>query len=188
MTRLRRAIQDYLALRRSLGFTLRRTERGLRDFAVFLEAQGATHITAALALAWATQHAHHQPAEWASRLTIVRGFARHWRATDPRTEVPPWGLLPDRGQRARPYLYTAEEIQQLQEAARRLPPANGLRGWTYACLLGLLAVTGLRRGEALRLEVLGVARDDALGTEDTLEQAISAPVKVGRGHDLVAVV
>lgn len=151
MTRLRAAIQDYLALRRSLGFTLRRTESGLRDFAAFLEAQGATHITTALAVAWATQRAHHQPAEWASRLTVVRGFARHWHATDPRTEVPPWGLLPYRGRRARPSLYTAEEIQRLLAAARRLPPVNGLRGWTYACLVGLLAATGLRRGEALAL-------------------------------------
>lgn len=151
MTPLRDAIQDYLALRRSLGFRLRDTERGLRDFAAFLAAQGATHITTALAVEWATHRPHQQPAEWARRLTWVRGFARHWRATDPRTEVPPWGLLPSRARRARPYLYSAEEIQRLLAAAKRLPPVNGLRGWTYACLLGLLAVTGLRISEALAL-------------------------------------
>jgi integrase len=151
MIRLRGAIRDYLTLRRSLGFRLRETESGLCNFAAFLEAQSAPHITTALALAWATQRSEHQPAEWARRLSWVRGFARHWQATDPRTEVPPWGLLPYRGQRARPYLYTAAEIQRLLTAAHRLPSGTGLRGWTYACLLGLLAVTGLRISEALAL-------------------------------------
>jgi integrase len=151
MSPLRAAIEDYLALRRSLGFRLRETARGLRAFATFLEAEGAPHVTTALALAWATRHPHQQPAEWARRLTWVRGFARHWRATDPHTEVPAWGLLPYRAQRARPYLYTAPEIQRLLGAAHRLPSAHGLRGCTYACLIGLLAVTGLRSGEALRL-------------------------------------
>jgi integrase len=151
MRPLRAAIEDYLTLRRSLGFRLRDTARGLRDFATFLEAEGAPHLTTALAMAWATRYPHQQPAEWARRLTWVRGFARHWRATDPSTEVPSWGLLPYRGQRARPYLYTATEIQRLLGAAQRLPSAHGLRGCTYACLIGLLAVTGLRSGEALRL-------------------------------------
>jgi integrase len=89
-----------------------------------------------------------QPATWARRLSFVRGFARHWRATDPRTEVPPPGLLPFRSRRARPHLYTSAEIQRLLAAAQALPP---LRGPTYACLFGLLAVSGLRIGEALAL-------------------------------------
>jgi integrase len=127
---------------------LRQAEIGLRSFASFLEAKGADHTTTALALEWATQGTTHQPATWAERLTFVRGFARHWSAIDPRTEVPPGGLLPFRPRRARPYLSTAGEIQRLLAAAQALPP---LRGETYACLFGLLAVTGLRISEALAL-------------------------------------
>jgi integrase/recombinase XerD len=81
--------------------------------------------------------------------SIVRGFARHWSAIDPRTEVPP-GRFANR--RARPYLYTKEEIQHLMAAARALPPVDGLRGWTYYCLFGLLAPTGLRISELIALE------------------------------------
>lgn len=139
MNTLREAVGEYLALRRGLGFTLRDAGIGLVDFVSFLEQQGAASITTALALAWAR------------RLSYVRGFARYRSATDARTEIPPWGLLPHRPERARPYLYTDAEIQQLLEAALHLAPAAGLRAWTYHALLGLLAVTGLRISEALGL-------------------------------------
>jgi integrase/recombinase XerD len=148
MRPLRRALAEYLALRRSVGFRLAKAERHLRHFVHFLETQGADHITLALALAWATQGAALQPATWAQRLTAVRGFARHRSASDPRTQVPPVGVLPFQPRRARPHLYTLPEIQRLLAAAQAQPP---LRGATYACLLGLLAVTGLRLGEALAL-------------------------------------
>jgi integrase/recombinase XerD len=134
-----------------LGCTLRNAGIGLGDFVAFLEQQGAAFITTALAVAWAQQPASARPAEWARRLSYVRGFARYRSATDARTEIPPWGLLPHRPERARPYLYTDTEIQQLLEAALRLAPAGGLRPWTYHALLGLLAVTGLRISEALGL-------------------------------------
>jgi len=113
MKPLRDAIADYLALRRSLGFKLRATAAHLIDFASFLEQKAAPYITTALALEWAMQHVDHQPCTWAQRLGFVRVFARHWSATDPRTEIPPAGLLPFRGQRARPYLYTEQEVQSL---------------------------------------------------------------------------
>lgn len=151
MIPLRDAVADYLALRRSLGFTLRHAGIGLMDFVAFLEQQGAPFITTALALAWAQRPASARPAEWARRLSYVRGFARYRSATDARTEIPPWGLLPHRPARARPYLYTDAEIQRLLDAALQLAPAGGLRARTYHALLGLLAVTGIRIGEALRL-------------------------------------
>ena len=151
MNRLRKAVHNYLAMRRALGFKLRDAGVGLSDFVVFLQRQRASSITIELALQWATQPSHHQPADWAKRLTWVRGFARHWSATDPRTEIPPWGLLPHRPGRARPYLYTADEIERLLKAAKSLPSRQGLRGLTYRCLFGLLAVTGLRISEALAL-------------------------------------
>jgi len=151
MKRLRKAVHNYLAMRRALGFKLRDAGVGLSDFLAFLQRQRASYITIELALQWATQPFHRQPADWAQRLTWVRGFARYWSATDPRTEIPPWGLLPHRPGRARPYLYTQGEIQRLLKAAKNLPSGHGLRGWTYYCLFGLLAVTGLRISEALAL-------------------------------------
>ena len=101
---------------------------------------------------WAQQDKTARPAEWARRLSFVRGFARHWSAHDPQTEVPPSGLLPYRPGRAHPYLYSNDEVRKLLQAARRLPSTHGLRGQTYYCLLGLLAVTGLRISEARNLQ------------------------------------
>lgn len=152
MKSLRKATEDYIALRRSLGFKLRDMATGLGDFASFMEQKSNPHITTALALEWATQPRDHQPSDWARRLGFVRVFARHWSATDPRTEIPPEGLLPFRPQRAHPYLYMDEEIQKLLAAAKKLAPVGGLRPWTYHCLFGLLVVGGLRISEAIKLE------------------------------------
>ena len=151
MKKLRKAVQDYVALRRALGFKLEKVEVGLLDFVSFLERQGTSHITTERALQWATQPSHVQPAVWAQRLSFVRGFARHWSAIDPRTEIPPWGLLPYRPVRARPYLYSDEEIRRLLQAAESLASHHPLKPWTYSCLLGTLVVTGLRLGEVLNL-------------------------------------
>jgi integrase/recombinase XerD len=151
MSTLRVAVQDYLEMRRSLGFKLHDAGIGLLKFVSFLEQQNASHITIALALQWAQESSSVQPVEWARRLSFVRGFARHWSATDPHTEVPPAGLLPYRPVRARPYLYSEEEIQQLLQAALELESLQGMAGKTYYCLLGLLSVTGLRISEALHL-------------------------------------
>ena len=108
MSTLRVAVQHYLEMRRSLGFKLHDAGIGLLKFVSFLEQQNASHITVALALQWAQESSSVQPVEWARRLSFVRGFARHWSATDPRTEVPPAGLLPYRPVRVRPYLYSEE--------------------------------------------------------------------------------
>jgi integrase len=153
VNKVRKAIHDYLALRRSLGFKLVAHEIALREFAAFLEGKNRTRITTALALEWATQHSQQPAYKWASRLSIVRGFAQHWSATDPTTEVPPPNLLPYRPTRARPYFYSDEEILKLLQAAKSLPSRHPLRPWTYHCFFGLLAVTGLRLGEALHLRI-----------------------------------
>jgi integrase len=151
MKTFREAIQDYLTLRRGLGFKLKKHSRMLEEFASFLEHAGALRITSRLALQWATQPQHIQPAEWAARLSVARGFARYWSATDPTTEIPPEGLLPYRHNRAKPYLYSDGQIQQLLEAAKNMPAPHTLQPWTYHSLFGLLAVTGLRISEALNL-------------------------------------
>ena len=148
----RKKVEEYVELRRSLGFKLLDANIGLIKFASFLEQNRATHITIALAMKWAQQDKNARPAEWAKRLSFVRGFARHWSAHDSRTEVPPTGLLPYRPARARPYLYSNDEIRKLLQAARRLPSPHGLRGPTYYSLLGLLAVAGLRISEARNLQ------------------------------------
>lgn len=81
MNPLRKAVRDYLTMRRGLGFKLVRHEAGLREFVSFLARKRSTRITVNLALEWATQNTNHQPYEWAARLSVVRGFARHWSAT-----------------------------------------------------------------------------------------------------------
>ena len=152
MIRWRKKVEEYVELRRSLGFKLQDANNGLIQFAAYLQQSRATHITIALAMKWAQQDKNARPTEWARRLSFVRGFARHWSAHDSRTEVPPPGLLPYRPGRARPYLYSNEEIRNLLQAARRLQSAHGLRGPTYYSLLGLLAVAGLRISEARNLQ------------------------------------
>ena len=147
----RRDVEDYIQLRRSMGFKLHDAHIGLLNFAAFLDARAAQRITIALAMQWAQKNPKARPEEWARRLSFVRGFARHWSAHDPKTEIPPAALLPHRSCRARPYLYSDNEIRRLLQVAQQLPPAHGLRGRTYYCLLGLLSVTGLRISEALNL-------------------------------------
>jgi integrase/recombinase XerD len=156
MNTLRQAVQEYLTMRRSLGFKLRDAGKLLLKFVKFMEQRRASYITTKLALAWAQQPSTVQPAEWAHRLSVVRTFARHRSATDPCTQIPPEGLLPYHPKRARPYLYTAKEIRSLLRAALSLPARGGLRPWTYRCLFGLLSVTGLRLGEACNLELQDV--------------------------------
>jgi len=162
MKPLRDAIQDYLALRRSLGFKLHDAGAALAHFASFVEQRGATHITTQLALAWAQESCSVQPAHWAQRLSYVRAFARHHSAADVRTEVPPAGLLPFHPARARPYIYSEKEIERLLESALRSLPDEGLRSWTYYCFFGLLSVAGLRLGEAIRLELHDVDLRESL--------------------------
>jgi len=167
MNTLRQAVEDYLSLRRALGFKLRRAGKDLLDFVTFMEQQRASSITQALALAWAQQPTNVQPAHWAQRLSVVRGFARHRSATDARTQIPAPGLLPFRPKRARPYLYSDDEIRSLLRAARDMPcryEGDELRPLTYYCLFGLLSVSGLRLGEACSLEVQDVDLEAAVLT------------------------
>jgi integrase/recombinase XerD len=156
MNTLRQAAQEYLTMRRSLGYKLHEAGKRLLDFVTFMEQHRASYITQSLALAWAKQPSDVQPSEWARRLSCVRSFARHRSATDPRTQIPPAGLLPYRPKRAQPYLYSDEEIKELLRAALKLPAKSGLRPWTYHCLFGLLCVTGLRVSEAQNLELQDV--------------------------------
>jgi integrase/recombinase XerD len=152
MTALHDAVADYLTIRRALGFKLVEHERLLNDFAVFLEQTGASTITTELAVAWAVRSRGTEG--WkAARLSVIRGFAGYLRTIDPATEIPPTGILLHRKHYTIPYLYSDQEIARLLAAAAGLTPR--LRAATHYTLIGLLAVSGMRIGEALRLD-----RDD----------------------------
>jgi integrase/recombinase XerD len=167
MNPLRQAVHEYLRMRRNLGFQLREAGKALLDFVTFMEHNRATYITEALALAWAQQPTNVQPAHWARRLSFVRGFAHYRSASDPRTLIPPAGLLPFQPKRARPYLYSDEEVERLLRAARDMPhryERGALLPWVYYCLFGLLSVSGLRLGEARNLKVQDVDLDNEVLT------------------------
>jgi len=137
MSPLRNALADYLTMRRALGYKMDKAERLLGQFVTFAEDRGETHVRTETALAWANLPAG-AAAIWTSRrLAEVRLFARHLHALDGVSEVPPDDLLPARGRRATPYLYTSHEIAELMHATT------------------ILRATGMRIGEAISLD-----RDD----------------------------
>jgi integrase len=150
MNGLHRHAKEYLAIRRTLGFKLRGHDRLLEDFVDYLDKIGTGTITAEGAVAWATGCADVQPVRWAQRLCVVRGFARYLHGLDPAIEVPSVDLLPARRERPRSYLYSQADIARLVGAAATLRPA--LRAATHETLFGLLAVTGMRVGEAIALD------------------------------------
>jgi integrase len=151
MSGLRDALEDYLALRRSLGFKLERPGQLLAGFVAFAEQAGAATVTTELALAWATAPADADLSWWQLRLAAIRPFARYLAAVIPGTEVPPAGLLPGpASRRAVPYLYSPAEITALMTAAAAI--RSPLRAATYQTLIGLLAATGMRAGEVIRLD------------------------------------
>jgi Site-specific recombinase XerD len=164
MNSLRESVTDYLAMRRSLGFKLRLPGSALFDFVSFLEERDASFITTRLALEWAQQPPLAKASTWAQKLSWVRGFAKYRSATDSRTEIPAYALLPQQPERARPYLYTDDEIQCLMQAAMKLESATEIKRNTYRCLIGLLAVSGMRIGEAIDLKESNVDLDASVIT------------------------
>jgi len=149
---LEQALNDYVSVRRSLGFRFQTPAILLRSFVVFLQAEGASHITRELALRWALQPAKVQPSTWTARLGMVRRFAICCSATEPLTEIPPADLLPHPYRRKPPHIFSDEEIERLLRKTQQLPSPKGLRAHTFTTLFGLLMVTGMRVSEALGLE------------------------------------
>lgn len=152
MSALRDSLTKYVAVRRALGTQLRVPAMALNHFVEFLEGEGTEVITTQLALRWARKPEHAQRATWAARLSMVRRFAAWLSAFDPRTEVPPRRILEARHQRNTPHIFSEQEIERLMAEAARLPSPTGLRALSYVTLIGLLASTGLRPGEALALD------------------------------------
>ena len=147
------AAEDYLRVRRALGYKLEMQGWLLGEFIAYLEQTAAVTVTIDAAVAWATSPAAADRSYWAQRLSVVRQFARHLQTIDPACEVPPVSLLPFRPRRAIPHLYSRSKVAALMPAAGSLPMP--LQAATYPTLIGLLAVSGLRVGEAIRLD-----RDD----------------------------
>jgi integrase/recombinase XerD len=150
MSQLSSHIEDYLAMRRALGFKLGKESRLLRDFAAFAEAADVSTVTTDVAVAWAILPQNPTPVWAAQRLSMVRGFARYLQAFDPAAQIPPAGLLPARTRRITPYIYSDAEVAALMTAARKL--RNPLKAATFETLIGLLSVTGLRGSEAMALD------------------------------------
>lgn len=156
MSALHDSLTEYLATRRALGTQLRWPESSLRRFADFVETEGAPFVTTDLAVRWAARSVGVQRATIARRLGIVRGFATWLQASDPRTQVPPQRLFPTGPRRPLPFIYSERQINDLLRATTVLRSGSGLRRATFRTLVGLLAATGLRPGEALRLDVADV--------------------------------
>ena len=162
MSALRAALEDYLRLRRGLGHQMAEAAWQLPDFLDFLEDRGLHTVTIQATLAWIQDRQGEQVTTMPPRrMTAVRGFARYLSGIDPNTEVPPLGLLPHRQRWRQPFIYSAADIVAVLAAASAIDPP--LRAATYHPLLGLLAASGLRIGEAINLD-----RDDIDWTEGVL--------------------
>jgi integrase len=174
MSRLRHVLLDYLAVRRALGYKLDKPAKLLGQFLTYLEQRGEEHLRLETMVAWATLP-EGADRSWSSyRLSIVRGFARHVQAIDAATDVPPTDLLPWRRCRATPYLYSEQELRALMAAAETLRTPH--RVATLRTLIGLLAVTGMRVGEALVLN---------RGDIDTAEHVLTIRLtKFGKSREL----
>jgi integrase/recombinase XerD len=150
MTSMRAHAEQYLAMRRALGYQLLGQGRLLLDFADQMDRAGQARLTTIAALAWAARTPDTLPVTRRQRLSVVRCFARHLTTLDPTCEVPPAGLLAASARRPTPYLYSPQEISALAAAAQTL--AKPLAAATYQALISLLAATGIRIAEALALE------------------------------------
>jgi integrase len=174
MTALDDRLAGYLAVRRALGYKLARAEKLLAQFIAWLQARGEQAITTDLAFEWATLPPATGSNWHAQRLSVVRAFAAHLHALDPAHEIVPQELLPQRPNRAVPYLYTDSEVLALIDAASVIPTPH--RAATMRALIALLAVTGMRIGEAI-----GLDRGDIDHARDTLTVRES---KFGKSREL----
>ena len=160
MSSLHEILDDYLATRHAMGYKLQHADRRLLEFVESVLAQGGSSITTKLALQWATKPAGASPRWWATRLGMVRQFALYAQSFDPRTEVPPHHLLPSPSRRLTPYIYSKEDIARLLEEAQM--QRDRCSASTDMTLLGLIAVTGMRVGEAIRLDRRDLDHDRGL--------------------------
>jgi integrase len=169
-----RAIEGYLAVRRVAGFTLTVDAGLLRHFARFAAGRAETHVRRETAIEWAAQAP--SPSQRERRLGMVRRFATHVRAEDPVHDRIPRHVFAHRRTRPFPYLLSDRELQQLLAATAQLRPRASLRPMTYYTLFGLLAATGLRISEALRLALDDITPDGLVIRETKFHKSRLVPV------------
>lgn len=157
-------LEEYIAVRRSLGYDLSFTARVMRGFAAFADREGADYVTVDLFLRWKDNFGKASNSTWSTRLGMVRGFAGWMQGLDTRTEVPPAGLIAGKTRRGRPHIYSEAEVSAIVVRASKLPSRYGMRGWTCSALFGLIAVTGLRINEAIALDDDDVDLDEGVIT------------------------
>jgi integrase len=151
MSGLELALSDYLQLRHSLGHEVAEAGWLLPDFVRYLDAHDYPTVTIQAALAWVKQTTTVTGTSVGPRrMTAARGFARYLSGIDARTEVPPLGLMPHRQRWRKPFIYTSTDITALMSQTRSIE--SPLRSATYNTLIGLLAASGLRIGEAIKLD------------------------------------
>lgn len=165
MKSLQTSVQDYLAMRRALGFKLQRYEPWLFDFVAFMKRHHARRVTGKWMVRWVRENPSTDPCYQGLRFGAIRGFAIYHSTVDPRTEVPPADLMPRVRGRNRFYLYSDDEVQRLlAETLKRRVGATSISRWVRYTLYGLLSVTGLRIGEALRLDLTDVDLEEGILT------------------------
>lgn len=163
MIDFRAAAEDYLTIRRAMGYKLFYQGQMLTQFVAYLDSIGAEHLTLNDAVAWAKRPADAKRPWWAVRLSTVRAFARYLSALDPATEIPPPGLIPaPSSHRIVPYIYSTDDVSKILAAAARLPTAHYAD--TYQTVIALIAVTGMRAGESVRLDRADVDLEQGLLT------------------------
>lgn len=167
-------VDAYVSLRRAAGFEMKNAECLLKSFARFADERNETHINTQTAIHWAALGP--STAQRDARLKAVCRFARHIRIEDDRHEMPPAKHFGARNKRRPPHIYSRDEINRLIKSALQLHPKNGLRPQTYAALIALLAVTGLRISEALNLKVADITPDGLLIRETKFRKTRLAPL------------
>jgi integrase/recombinase XerD len=185
MITLTERLDDYIAVRRSLGYDPSFAARVLRGFTRFADREGTDHITVDLFLRWKKGFGKADNNTWSARLGMVRVFAGWLQAHDARTEVPPSGLIVGKQRRGRPYIYSEAQVAMIVARAAKLPSRYGIRGWTCSTLFGLIAVTGLRINEAIALDEGDVDLDEGViivrrGKNGTARFVPLAPSTVAR--------
>lgn len=167
MSTLREDVAGYLATRRAMGFKVEGLSKLLLSFTAFCEARGATRVQSDLAVEWAstTIKVPVSDALLARRMDAVRIFARHQHALDPATQIPPEAICSRRYRPREPNVLSEAEVLALLAAADTLSPR--FRALTWRTLIGLLAATGMRPGEACRLVLADI--DLASGVIQVLE-------------------
>jgi integrase len=152
MKTLSQRLDEYLALRRSMGFDLSFDERVLRKFTTYGDENGFDRISTPLFLDWKANYGSADNNTWSCRLGMVRRFAFWLAEHDDRTETPSSQLVTGRYRRRVPYIYTPRQIADIVAEAGRLPSPYGLRAALWQTLFGLIAVTGMRVSEASSLD------------------------------------